>query len=60
MSEPTYTLAEAQRELARRQCATTGHEWNILSAYPGGPPVRITCASCGWAGSIAMGERCSQ
>jgi hypothetical protein len=25
MSEPTYTLAEAKRELARRECGDDGH-----------------------------------
>lgn len=55
-AEPRYTLREAQREMALRECANFGHSWQIISVEFG-KPVQIICDSCGWSGSVAMGDR---
>jgi hypothetical protein len=56
VSEEHYALARRRRELATLQCARTGHEWNVLSSGDR-TPVRIVCESCGWGGTVTMGER---
>ena len=59
MNEDTtarYTLEEARREFARRECANHGHSWNVIQSVGGGP-MRIVCESCGWSGAVEMGER---
>lgn len=45
-TEPTFTLAEAARELARRECSMHGHDWSVLETLGRGP-YAITCAQCG-------------
>ena len=56
MSDRTYTLAEAQRELALRECARHGHTWTIHQNIASGP-LRISCDRCGWSGGVTMGPR---
>lgn len=56
MTEHRYTLEEAQRELALRECTNFGHNWQVISDA-GKQPRRITCDRCGWSGSVAMGDR---
>lgn len=58
MSEPTYTLAEAQRVLALTECRDFGHDWDfeprrMMDEAPPG----IACARCGWRGEITMGDK---
>ena len=43
--ESRYTLDEAERELARRECARFGHDWNVIET--GARPTAITCGRCG-------------
>lgn len=47
MAEPTYTLNEAREELARRQCAAGGHDFEtVLNGC--GEPVQMFCSNaCG-------------
>lgn len=45
-SEPRYTLAEAERELARRGCRLNGHEYEMLT-NGFGDLIRVTCGQCG-------------
>ncbi|MFE7869772.1 hypothetical protein ACFUYE_05405 [Micromonospora humida] len=40
--EPLYTLAEAERELRRRQCAVTQHRLTPVD----GSACRLHCAGC--------------
>ncbi|QDY06174.1 hypothetical protein FJK98_02515 [Micromonospora sp. HM134] len=40
--EPLYTLAEAEAELRRRQCAVTQHRLTPVD----GSPCRLYCAGC--------------
>jgi len=56
VSDPTYTLAEAQRELARLECVNHGHSWTIHENMTNGP-LRISCDQCGWSGGVTMGPR---
>lgn len=56
MSEQTYTLAEARRELARQECQRHGHSWDVVSTLGDGP-VSIVCGTCGWSGSVTMDQR---
>jgi hypothetical protein len=56
MSEQkTYTLEEARRELARRECEHHGHSWDVISTIGAGPEA-VVCTQCGWAGTVAMGK----
>jgi len=50
MTERLYTLAEAQRQLDRAQCMTTGHDFDVI-ADMSGQPARVACGRCGdsWA-----------
>jgi ribosomal protein S27AE len=53
MSEDgTYTLEQARIELARRECAAAGHDFNIISTGAG-DPVKIVCGRCGKRWGIA-------
>lgn len=47
--EPTYTLDEAKRELARRECALQGHDFDVVVDL--NEPARFYCSRCGtsWA-----------
>ena len=56
MAEPTYTLEEAERELAKRECAAHGHSWDVIENMAEGP-LRIVCVQCGWSGDVTMGDR---
>lgn len=53
--EPTYTLDEARRVMALRECATYGHEWNVVQNLQ--RPRRLVCDRCGWSGVVTMSER---
>lgn len=55
MSEPRYTLHEAQTELRRRECAMSGHSWDVIESLRGGP-VRIVCR-CGASHPVGRDER---
>lgn len=44
MSAPN-TLDEAQRELARQECAHRGHSWDVVETMAG--PAAIHCLTCG-------------
>jgi hypothetical protein len=41
-----YTLEEAARELARRECGGHGHDFEMIVVF-GGEPTGIICARCG-------------
>lgn len=42
----TYTLEEARRELARKECSTHGHAWDVIGGLDG-IPRRVLCTTCG-------------
>lgn len=44
--EPTYTLDEARRVLARRECGAHGHDWTVLQKMTG-VPYLVCCGRCG-------------
>lgn len=44
-AEARYTLAEAQRELARQECARFGHRWDVVATLA--RPTAVVCDSCG-------------
>lgn len=44
--EKRYTLAEAQLELNRKECAVFGHDWRVIE-HGGGLPNGIVCQRCG-------------
>jgi hypothetical protein len=48
----TYTLTEAQKELARRECATHGHDWDVVVKF-GGDPTHVLCSNCGRSWTVA-------
>lgn len=46
MSEPErYTLDEARALLAKRECASHGHFWDVIETV--GRPLCIVCDTCG-------------
>jgi hypothetical protein len=45
--EPRYTLDEAQRELARRECGMFGHNFDVQIIYGNGDPQVVMCSRCG-------------
>jgi hypothetical protein len=45
-STKTYTLSEATAELARRECAAHGHDFDIISTGAG-EPIKLRCGRCG-------------
>lgn len=58
MTEVTYTLAEAERELRRRECRTQGHAWDFMPReLAREEPRGIICTRCGWTGAITMDEK---
>ena len=46
MAERKYTLAEAERELARRECSMIGHSLTEIIAAGSADPVRVVCSRC--------------
>lgn len=50
-TEPRYTLSEAQAELARRDCDTYEHMYDVISDRtmdnPAGRPLSVRCHRCG-------------
>lgn len=52
MTERTYTLDEARALLGQQECATVGHDWEIV-ATAFGVPVNILCSRCHVAYAIA-------
>jgi len=46
MSDVRYTLDEARRELARRECVALGHDWVVVTGG-GGEPRLVLCERCG-------------
>jgi hypothetical protein len=49
--EKRYTLAEARREIARRECVGRGHDTKVICNGLSTEPIRIVCGRCGdsWA-----------
>lgn len=58
MSEPKrYTLAEAQREPALKECQLHGHSFDVTETRNGGGRligIGIRCGQCGWGGRVEM------
>jgi hypothetical protein len=44
--EPTFTLDEAAKTLARRECMFHGHDFDVV-VNGAGVPQRILCERCG-------------
>lgn len=58
MTEDTYTLAEAERELRRRGCRERGHDFEFAPRRPmDEAPTGIMCGRCGWSGRVTMDEK---
>lgn len=51
MTKRLYTLADAQRELARRECEMHHHDIDVVYVGLSTDPARIVCSRCGdsWA-----------
>lgn len=45
--EPRYTLAEAKRELDRRECQMRGHDWTFRMTLGSQDPFGLICERCG-------------
>lgn len=45
--EPRYTLEEAKLEIARRQCAMNGHDFELVMQIGKAWPTAILCERCG-------------
>lgn len=45
--ETLYTLTEARAEIARRECALHGHDFNIICVTGSLDPVALVCERCG-------------
>ena len=43
---PKYTLEEAQQELIRRECASHGHDFVVISVFNSDAPAYVRCARC--------------
>ncbi|TQN30597.1 hypothetical protein FHX37_0479 [Haloactinospora alba] len=66
-TDPRYTLAEAERELAHRKCRNEGHDLELLDHRTMGgdhAPTGVHCDRCGrhWhispgSGGINLGEQ---
>lgn len=52
MSERTYTLDEAAMELARRECARHGHDFETISTGDC-EPIKLLCGRCGRAWTVS-------
>lgn len=48
-----YTLDEARRELARRECAMHGHDVETILIVQTGQPRLLLCARCGQSWDVA-------
>ena len=56
MDEKTYTLDEARRVMRIQECRDHGHSWDVVENWTAGP-MRLTCGTCGWSGTVTMGDR---
>jgi hypothetical protein len=45
--EQRYTLAEAERELERRECQLHGHRFDVIVVFGSADPVKVACLRCG-------------
>lgn len=58
MTEPTYTLAEAKAFLARKECATWGHDYEHMldQTYPRdcSKLLAVGCGRCGQTWNVTM------
>lgn len=49
--EQRYTLDEAEKELALRECRNHGHSWDVIEARtigdPLAAPMAVVCNRCG-------------
>lgn len=45
--DQTYTLAEAERILAKRECLNHGHDFEIMIDNLTSDPTTIICTRCG-------------
>lgn len=52
--EPRYTLDEARRLLAERECAIHGHSWDVITRDGG--PHSLICSNCGEARRVLQHE----
>jgi hypothetical protein len=51
LTEKLYTLAEARRELARRECDTHGHDIDFMHQHGSTDPIAAFCTrDCGHQG----------
>ena len=48
-----YTLDEARRELARRECAADGHAWDVVTGS-GARPILLFCDRCHRSWSVGQ------
>jgi hypothetical protein len=44
--EPRYTLKEAERELAKRECGIYGHTFDVTVTTGSGNPRIVVCTRC--------------
>lgn len=57
-SQQTFTLDEAAKELRRRECRQTGHDWTFAPLrLVDEAPQFVLCDRCGWQGRIVMGDK---
>jgi hypothetical protein len=56
MSEDTYTLRQAQIELARRECRAHGHDFDVLRTLGKDGPTHVICGRCGRRWPVGEGS----
>lgn len=58
MTEERFTLAEAKVRIALEECRTRGHSWDFdLRQWTDEAPPGLSCRTCGWHGTITMGDK---
>lgn len=61
MTEQRFTLEEARRELALRECAEHGHGWSVVTARElcdrFDRPVSVVCSTCGEVHAVEVTRR---
>lgn len=57
-NQGVYSLENAEKVLAARQCESNGHTWEIKPVINStGPIHEVACVICHWSGKITMNER---